>query len=102
MVARRRELVLARNSLIDGWNCEIEGRALARLRFGPDAAAITLDHLLADGQPNAGALYFLAVEPLIYAKNAVNVPHFETDSVIFHREQPVPAAPLGPDANVRR
>jgi hypothetical protein len=42
------------------------------------------------------------VEPLINAKNAVGVLHFETDSVIFHREQPVPADPLDTDTNLRR
>jgi len=61
-------------------------------------AAEALYQLLADRQSNACTPDFLAVEPVKYGENLLSVLHFETDTVILHREQPVAAAPLSFDA----
>ena len=56
---------------------------MARLRFGPDAAAVALDNLFANGQADAGAgIFFLGMQALEDLKDAVGILRIKADAVI--------------------
>src|SRR6185437_11168733 len=66
---------------------EEESRALAGFRFGPDPAAVHVDHALNRGQPNAGARIFLrAVQSLEWTEQPVGVGHVEARAVVAQEE----------------
>ena len=75
-----------------GWelfrrNCEIERRAFARFGFHPDAAAVPLHYLFADGKPNTRTLVTsfggCAVEQLEHSFLFLG---WNTDAVVFYRK----------------
>ena len=75
---------------------QTESGALPGLRFDRDAAAVPLDDLLADGQPDAGAgVLGACVQPLKHAEDPFEVLWFDAQAVVSHREGPLRAAILG-------
>src|SRR5579871_465818 len=87
---------------LPGWKGEEECRALPRLRLYPDPAAIALDDALANSQADAGAGILMPVQALEYAENLPGVAGLDSDSVVLHRELPVPVLGSGIDQNLRR
>src|SRR5439155_15529307 len=78
---------------------ELEGRPPAGRRLRPDPAAVPLDDLLADGQPDAGAGVLIArVQALEDDEDALEVPGLDADAVVPDHEQPLRV--LGLDADV--
>src|SRR6185503_5446764 len=64
---------------------EIEARAIAWTRLHPDAPAMALDHLLADGEADAGARILALVEqPLEHHEDALEILRLDADAVIPH------------------
>ena len=82
----------------------MECRALARLRLGPDAAAVAVDDPLHDRQAHPRALVILGpVQPLEHAEELMGIPHVEPHAVVPDEIGPlgrriavVPAADLDP------
>ena len=72
------------SSLLAGQN-EIEGRAFARLRLGPDPATVFVDDALHGGQAQAvpGKLV-CAMQAMEHAEEFVPVAHVEADAVVLH------------------
>src|SRR5258708_7379266 len=68
----------------------MEGAAFAEFRLDPDAPAVTLDHLLADGEPDARSRVFdLVVQPLEHHEDALEVLRLDADAIVLHHEFPV-------------
>ena len=68
---------------------EVERRALALAALRPDAAAMQLDELLADGEPEAGAVGLLGervVEPLERLEQALEVDRRDPDAGVGDRD----------------
>src|SRR5580658_11363478 len=64
-------------------NCEIERCAFAENRLEPYSAAVALNNLFGDGQPNAGAFeLFAGVQALEHLKDAPAVAFLDTNSVV--------------------
>src|SRR5882672_10274277 len=63
----------------------MEAAALARRRFEPDAAAVAVDHLLADGEADAGAgVPALVVQALEHHEDALEILRLDADAVVLH------------------
>ena len=79
-----------------------KGGTLPGLGLDRDAAAVPFDDLLADGQSDAGAgKLFPLVQPLEHAKDLVEVLRINSQSVVFHREDPfLPAMSGGGDVHL--
>src|SRR5438552_12262813 len=62
-----------------------EGRSLIHFRFGPNAAAMTVDDALHGGQPHAGAFVVLgAVQALEDPEQFVGVAHIKAHAIVLH------------------
>src|SRR5579884_527116 len=80
---------------------EIKRATLARLGLGPDAAAVALDDLAADGQADAGAgVLLLRVQPLEDDEDALQVLRVDADAVVTNPEQPLAAPRRAAGADV--
>jgi hypothetical protein len=79
-----------------------EGRAMARRALDPDAAAVPLDDLLADGQTDAGArALLLQVQALEDSKDAVSELPRDADTVVVDGDQPRGIPRFGRDLDAR-
>src|SRR5918995_4801286 len=68
----------------------MEARALAGARLDPDAPAVALDHLLADGQADAGSrVLALVMQALEHHEDALVVLRLDADAVVAHFEVPL-------------
>ena len=75
-----------------GRDGEAEARSPARLRFGPDAAAVSLDDLLAGRQADAGAgVRVPIVQSLEDDEDSLRVLGVDADAVVADGEDPLPA-----------
>src|ERR1039457_557517 len=82
---------------------KLENRARSRLRLNPDSAAVALDNLFADRQPNTIAGIFGArVQTLKDYKNILRTLRRNSDPVIAHAKQPVPVGFFSLHGNQRR
>src|SRR5581483_4786870 len=82
---------------------EVEDTALAGPRLDPDAAAVTFDHLPADGQADARARVFRAgVQALEDEEDPLGVLRRDADAVVADGEHPFPPPAGRPDVHVRR
>ena len=82
-------------------NREEERRPLAKLRFEPDAAAVALDHFLAQRQADAGARILLVrVQALEDDEDALGELRVDADAVVAHGKAPAELHLLGVDAHV--
>src|SRR3954454_10037379 len=68
---------------------EKETRSGALCRFGPDAAAVTLDDLSADRKPETRSGVFSSVQTFEHPENSVRVFLTEADTVVAHGDQPL-------------
>src|SRR5208283_1042016 len=92
--------VLHTGDLRDG---KEKSRALARLRFDPNAPAVAFDDLFADGQPNAGAGILLAgVQALENLENPLGILRLDADAVVAHGKEPAAGLLLDTDVDFRR
>src|SRR5262249_43235005 len=67
---------------------EIESRAVAQLRFDPDAAAVRLDDLLGDGQTSAGSfIFFRQVQTAEYAEDLLVIARLDANAVVADVER---------------
>src|SRR5207237_8008158 len=67
------------------WQMDSKGRTYSPRAPGRDGSAMTLDDLLADGQPHSGAFIFLpAVQALENLKDAVQVYFLKANAVVGH------------------
>src|SRR3954471_15057016 len=63
----------------------MECAALARLGLDPDAAAVALDHLLADGEANTRSrVLALVMQALEHHEDALEVRRFDADAIVGH------------------
>jgi len=68
----------------------VEGGTVSRLRFKPNAAAVTLDDALTHGEADAGALIFVTgVEPLEDDEDPLGVFRVDANAVVANREEPI-------------
>src|SRR2546430_1702399 len=75
------------SSLADRGQREKERGALARLRLDPDAAAVALDDLLADREPDPRArVLVLPVQPLENDEDPLEVLRVDADAVVPHAD----------------
>src|SRR5438309_1111642 len=74
---------------------EIENGALPREGLHPNAAAITLDNTLANGEADTGSRVRVPMEPLENAEDLLSVLGLDADSVVPYREEPFAGPPLG-------
>src|SRR5436305_8241348 len=81
---------------------EVECRAIARLRFHPDAATIPLHHALADRQADTRAGNSLAMQPFEHTENGLVILRLNPHSVILHGKLPFGFTPGRRDMNARR
>src|SRR5215475_245199 len=68
---------------------EIEGGAFSRLRFEPDAAAMTFNDLLHEGEPDASAGFLpvgRVVEPLKNPEDLIIELGFDTEAIVLDVE----------------
>ena len=73
------------------------------LRIDQELPPVTLDDLLADGQPNAGPWVFVPrVQALKDEKDALGVFRVNADPIIAHGELPALPLPLHGDMDARR
>ena len=67
----------------------MERAANAQLRLDPDAPAMALDDLLADGKADAGARVLAhGMQPLKQHEDALEVLRLDADAVVGHRDAP--------------
>src|SRR3954466_6358658 len=67
----------------------MECAALAGPRLDPDAAAVALDHLLADGEANARPrILALVMQALENHEDPLEVRRFDADAVVGHHDLP--------------
>jgi hypothetical protein len=77
---------------------EVEARAFAGFRLGPDEAAMPVDDALADRQAYARTGDIgLPVQPLEYSEHPFGIPLVEPDAVVANGESPKVIVPLGAD-----
>src|SRR3954451_11246905 len=63
----------------------MECAALAGLGLDPDAAAVALDHLLADGEANARSrVLALVMQALEHHEDALEVRRFDANAIVGH------------------
>src|SRR5262249_52747798 len=75
----------------------------ARLRLGPDPAAVALDDLLADREADPGpGVAVPRVQALEDDEDPLRVPHLEADAVVSYRDDPLLAFAVRLDPDVRR
>ena len=81
---------------------EAKSGALPELRLDRDVAAVPLDDLLADRQPDAGAgELFALVQPLEHAEDPFEILRVDAEAVVLDREHPFLAAvPGGGDVDL--
>src|SRR5947209_2114816 len=90
-------------ALLTGREGEVKAAPPARFRFGPDAPAVALDHLFADGQPDARTRVLLAVvQALEDQENALGVLRLDADAVVAHPKEPVTVLAAGADVDPGR
>ena len=83
-----------------GGDREMEFRALANLRFHPDASAVPFDDFFAEGKADAGARIFApAVQALEDDEDAFGVFRGNPNAVVAHDEMPAPVFFAGADVN---
>src|SRR5258706_1488794 len=83
-------------------NCEIEDAAPTGLGFDPDAALMVLDHLLANGQADAGAgISSFRMQSLEHIEDLLAMSRLDPNAVVAHREHPLVAVALGRDMHAR-
>src|SRR5688572_10053507 len=81
---------------------EAEGRARAGPRLDPDAPAVALDHLLADGEADAGAgILAHRVQALEDLEDALEEFRLYADAVVFHGNLPGDAVIPDPYVDAR-
>jgi hypothetical protein len=71
------------------WNREMELRTLAYFTLDPDAAAMSLDEMLGDGEAKAGAADFAGprnIDPVEALKDAGLIHFGDADSRVRNRE----------------
>src|SRR5579884_52793 len=82
---------------------ELERRSAAGLGFNPDAAVVSLDDALADGQADAGTGILVArVQPFKKPKDQLAVLRLNADAVVGDRKKPVAGLILRANVNHRR
>jgi len=84
-------------------DCEIKRTALAWARLHPDAPAVLLNNLFADGEANARTGILAAgMQTLKDLKKPPGLGRVDADAVIAHGKPPVMILLLGRDVNTRR
>src|SRR2546421_2586470 len=91
------------SSLVDCGEREVKRRALLRCGLHPDPAAVTLDNLLADGEPQPRArVLVLPMQALEDDEDPLEVLRVDADPVVANAEQPLPLVPHACDSDVWR
>src|SRR6266545_7297097 len=84
-------------------NREEERRAFAGLALDPNAAAVPLDDLFADAQPDARAReFFLSVKPLKNHEDALEILRRDANAIVAHGQFPDRPLALAADVDLRR
>src|SRR5262249_22521535 len=82
---------------------ETEGAAFPRRRLDPHRAAVALDHLLHDGEPDPRArILALVVQPLEHHEDPLEVLRLDADAVVANRDLAGLAAVVDRDVDLRR
>src|SRR5437868_2814818 len=72
-------------------------------RLGPDASAVSFDHLLADGETDARTGPAFGAAPSVeHGEDRAGLVGHHAGTVVGHREQPMVVAPLGADVDLER
>lgn len=75
------------------WHGKVEDCSLVELRIEPDAAAVPLDDLLADGQPYAGpGILILGMQPLEHLEDLLLLFLRDADAVVRRGKCPLKKA----------
>src|SRR5690349_15509101 len=83
------------------WQGEKESGPITNSRFHPDAAAVALDDLFADGKPESGAGILMAgVQALENDKDAIKKLGIDPDAIVADVEGPGSILQMGPDLNM--
>ena len=80
---------------------EVEDGAAGGGGFNPDAAAVAFDDALADGQADAGAGVFCAVEALEDCEDVAGVLGIDAEAIVGNGKNPVPAGFAGREVDAR-